>query len=413
MKIFWSWQSDINAKISRSFIRNCIEKSIAELSLELDLEERIEIDHDTKDVLGTPSIIDTIFEKISHSELFIADVTPIAANEKKKVMNPNVAIETGYAFSELSGEKIMTIMNVQFGSIDDLPFDLKHRRGPITYSLDDSSTNEEIKKEEEKLTKQLKKILSLYLDNRQVTSSKALDLDLYGKAKFYDGSNSIFRLDTGGWNDKSEEIYVSESSSYIYFKIRPLTPTTLSKIELKENMNKDNNLPIRPICSRVSNTPISNKYGALVPGRINENLVEDFTQFFKNGNVVGISNAFLSSDNSIPLFVFNKKLKKAVIDSLELLVKIYKEKSQISKFSVEIGIVNNDECTIIRPGLIDKKRKYVDTKLGPLEEELYLNSKIINTEIDIVLQMDELFEKLISKLMDDIAIPFIYEDHKW
>lgn len=165
MRVFWSWQSDINAKISRIFVKKVIERTLAELHEELNLEERPEIDHDTKGELGSPAIVDTIFEKISQSDLFIADVTPIADNGSKKVMNPNVAIEVGYAISELGHRKMMSIMNTSFGDIEDLPFDLRHRRGPILYSLEESATKVDIKKEETALVKKLKPIIRQYVED--------------------------------------------------------------------------------------------------------------------------------------------------------------------------------------------------------------------------------------------------------
>ena len=130
MKIFWSWQSDIEGDVSRHFIKECIKKAIEELKNEAIFDERVEIDHDTKDVPGSPPIVDTILEKISNSTVFIADLTPVAVvkNNKKKVINSNVAIEIGYAIATVGNNNIVTIMNDVYGTIETLPFDLRYKR---------------------------------------------------------------------------------------------------------------------------------------------------------------------------------------------------------------------------------------------------------------------------------------------
>src|SRR5690348_13211589 len=86
MKIFWSWQSDTDGKTGRHFVREALTEAIRQLREPEDVEEpvarelreSIHLDHDRKDVSGTPSIADVIFDKIDHTDVFIADVTPVA-----------------------------------------------------------------------------------------------------------------------------------------------------------------------------------------------------------------------------------------------------------------------------------------------------------------------------------------------
>ena len=84
MKIFWSWQSDINPDISKHFIKKCLEKAIKKINKEPEFSDRTaEIDHDTKGEPGSPPITDTIFKKIKNCSVFIADVTPVAEVKKE------------------------------------------------------------------------------------------------------------------------------------------------------------------------------------------------------------------------------------------------------------------------------------------------------------------------------------------
>ncbi|MCF3528046.1 hypothetical protein GUR46_03985 [Stenotrophomonas maltophilia] len=147
--VFWSWQSDLPEDLTRTFIKRAIVRAIDRVSedLELQLPDRLEIDHDTKGEAGLVEIVSTIFRKIDECQIFVADVTPIVAlpgdGNKKKIPNPNVMIELGYAMRELGPQRIITVANTAFGGKpEDLPFDLRHRRGAITYELQDAKSKD-------------------------------------------------------------------------------------------------------------------------------------------------------------------------------------------------------------------------------------------------------------------------------
>lgn len=157
MKVFWSWQSDHPGKISRHFVREALEKAISEIRQDPEIEEAArdaELDHDRKGVPGSPDLARIILDKILHSDVFVADVTPvgnITDNPKKRLINSNVAIELGYALGAVSDRAMLMILNEAFGTRDDLPFDLKHKAGPITYNLSADATKEQIASEQAKL----------------------------------------------------------------------------------------------------------------------------------------------------------------------------------------------------------------------------------------------------------------------
>jgi len=145
LKIFYSWQSDIEGKHNRNFIKDCLEKAIKQINNELKIEEAIRLDHDTKDVLGTPDIVTTIFSKIEESDIFIGDLSFVAKSihNDKLIPNANVLIELGYAFSVLGDSRVINIMNTAYGKPDNnLPFDLAHKRWPIQYNLSEINYEE-------------------------------------------------------------------------------------------------------------------------------------------------------------------------------------------------------------------------------------------------------------------------------
>ena len=130
--IFYSWQSDV--KVSRNFITDCLGrlgKKMKEIGL-------CEIDRDTQGLAGAPDIGDSIYEKIESADIFIADVTIINKDYAgRKTPNPNVLIELGYAIKALGWDRIILLYGKDFGEIEELPFDINHRR-ITSFSLDAS-----------------------------------------------------------------------------------------------------------------------------------------------------------------------------------------------------------------------------------------------------------------------------------
>lgn len=141
MKVFYSWQSDLDQKYNRNFIKDCLSRAIKKINRELGLEEAVRLDQDTKDVAGTPDITNTIYTKINECDVFVGDVSFVGkTGSEKYCSNPNVLIELGYALSSLTDICIINLMNDTYGGPDgNMPFDLAHKRWPITYSLSESN----------------------------------------------------------------------------------------------------------------------------------------------------------------------------------------------------------------------------------------------------------------------------------
>ena len=129
--IFYSWQTDSGVKLNRNFIGDCLTHAIKKLNRE-DLSNLV-IDRDTKNVPGMPDIGHTILEKIAKSVVVVADLTlinPAAVRrpDERPVSNPNVVFELGYAFGKLGSKAIVGVFNTAFGSVEELPFDLRPKR---------------------------------------------------------------------------------------------------------------------------------------------------------------------------------------------------------------------------------------------------------------------------------------------
>lgn len=133
--LFFSWQSDLPNRENRSFIEKCINTAIKELKKDDKFTLDFICDRDTKSIPGSPDITQTIFEKIDKSALFICDISIInSLDSSRKCPNPNVLIELGYASRTLGWDRMICLYNLDYGRIEDIPFDLRQKR-ILTYSL--------------------------------------------------------------------------------------------------------------------------------------------------------------------------------------------------------------------------------------------------------------------------------------
>jgi hypothetical protein len=93
-----------------------------------EVEESPRVDQDTQGLPGAPSIPQAIMEKIDACQAFVADVflcyTTVDGTQGP---NPNVAYELGYAVARLRWDRIILVVNTEFGPIEKLPFDLEKR----------------------------------------------------------------------------------------------------------------------------------------------------------------------------------------------------------------------------------------------------------------------------------------------
>ncbi|MCB0518991.1 MAG: nucleotide-binding protein [Lewinellaceae bacterium] len=139
-RIFYSWQSDSPRETNQSAIRRALNE--VQYKLESDAENlSIKLDEATRDISGSPNIPQTIFSKIDESDIFVCDLTTInndATEDKRKTPNPNVLVELGYAVSTLGWERIIILFNKNYGSFNDLPFDIDRHRA-TSFSIKDKN----------------------------------------------------------------------------------------------------------------------------------------------------------------------------------------------------------------------------------------------------------------------------------
>lgn len=132
--VFYSWQSDLDSKTTRSFIEEALKRAVKAIKNDDSLQVEPLLERDTRGVPGSPDIVRAIFTKIKAAQVFVCDASIINQGEKRLTPNPNVVAEWGYALAVLGEERVITVVNDVYGKPDDLPFDMRQRR-TLNYSL--------------------------------------------------------------------------------------------------------------------------------------------------------------------------------------------------------------------------------------------------------------------------------------
>jgi len=133
--VFYSWQSWTDGGANRSFIEDCLERAIKEICKDDSLRLDPVIDRDTQGVPGAADIANTIFGKVADADVFVADVSFVQElGALRRTPNPNVLVELGFALSKLGEGKVVCVLNLATGRVEDLPFDIRGR-SVATYDL--------------------------------------------------------------------------------------------------------------------------------------------------------------------------------------------------------------------------------------------------------------------------------------
>ncbi len=178
--IFYSWQSDRPTGTCRNFIERALQSAVdrlkADVEVESSLREDLEVDKDTKNVPGSPAIFDTIMSKIARAGIFVPDLTFVGLRaDRRPISNPNVLIEYGYALHKPGPQRIIAVINVAHGepSAQNLPFNLAHRRFPITYALAEDASEEERKDARKILTGNFESALRMIFESSEYAQTEA------------------------------------------------------------------------------------------------------------------------------------------------------------------------------------------------------------------------------------------------
>jgi hypothetical protein len=158
--VFYAWQSDTPEQCNRTLIRRAAEAACARITSDPDNDWEVRLDYDTKGVVGMCDIPREILKKIKDCDIFLADLTLVGASEngKKKLPNPNVVFELGYAAGRHTFRPMIGVVNEAFGEIEGQIFDIK-RRASLKYTAKPTSSPDKIERVTDRLSQSIEAII--------------------------------------------------------------------------------------------------------------------------------------------------------------------------------------------------------------------------------------------------------------
>lgn len=320
--IFYSWQSDTDPKTNHHFLKDCLKDALALLAAGDQLEEvirgdELHLDHDTKGVFGDVEVFNTILQKISACDLFVADITIVATTPaRKQCPNPNVLLELGYALDVAGAERTLKVMNEHYGlAKDGLPFDMAHKRFPCCYRLAPDADEVERKKVKKQVTRELADIIGGMLREAGAKSCPPLEFNgvapAWKSSSFIDG-DLLGRDDRSAFGGKPTNVYWRNGPQWF---LRVIPHTGLPEMTSKKVIDLLNTHKLLPLGRTSGFSSMPNAHGGVcydIP--VNGNPVHRFTQLFSNGEIWGIEqpSSHASANSFIPFAPFVSSLSEGL-----------------------------------------------------------------------------------------------------
>jgi hypothetical protein len=255
--------------------------------------------------------VPTIFRKIDQSAVFVADVTLVgeswtlvkSGETPKKLMNSNVAIEYGYALQRLTDARILMVQNVHYGDRGDLPFDLRHKAGPIQFRLSPEGTKAEIANEHARLRGEFKNALRPYIRASFLAAARQQKFQetpsTANIASYWDPLDVLAAHDlgvTGRLEDTNKIEYRFSGPTAFYLRVKPTSPLSepLGVTRLTDTVRQRRMQVLTS--SMLSGTHARNRFGAIrYEQRGNSAELTAFTQLFRNGEIWGVTSEFVGN----------------------------------------------------------------------------------------------------------------------
>lgn len=293
--IFYSWQSDTDSKTNHHFLKDCLKDALALLAAGDQLEEvirgdELHLDHDTKGVFGDVEVFNTILQKISACDLFVADITIVATTPAgKQCPNPNVLLELGYALDVAGAERTLKVMNEHYGQAKDgLPFDMAHKRFPCCYRLAPDADEVERKKVKKQVTRELADIIGGML--REAGAKSCPPLEFNGVAPVWKSSSFIDNMlgqdNRSAFGRELTNVYWCNGPQWF---LRVIPHTGLPEMTSKRVVDLLNTHKLMPLGRAAGTSIMANVHGGVcydIP--VGGGPVHRFTQLFSNGEIWGI-----------------------------------------------------------------------------------------------------------------------------
>ena len=252
----------------------------------------------------------------------------------KPLMNPNVAIELGYALKSKGTEHVLMVMNSHYGKRADMPFDLGHKGGPIIYTLAPTATPKEIETEKKKLTLILPRCAEGIRPSAGHRAVRGYEAKI-GKGIFFDDGEILGE----DHNPREPAKYVMPFRKVMWLRLMPHTelPHPLAFDVLTDNIGRYGPFGIPHGFERVR----VNRYGAcyLTPAGATNNL-DALSQYTRDGEIWAVHADYIrQGERGQQKLVMTLPIENIFLTQLTLFLRFMEEVSQIPlPIHVEAGI---------------------------------------------------------------------------
>jgi hypothetical protein len=352
MKIFWAWQSDLPGKTGRHFIKGALEEAIDHINESREIEEPdenfqsgIHLDHDRKGLRGSPDLANEILKKIDASTVFVGDVTPVGKSVERKndegvmgqksLMNPNVAIELGYALKSISTDNVLMVMNSHYGLRGDLPFDLGKKGAPIFYNLPPDADKNKAEVERRKLVGLLTEALKLFVPIPIIQSFEEAKAKI-GQGIYFDDGEILDR-DQGHPTEKTE--YAMPSRDVMWLRVIPTKQLRipLSIDELNRCVEPAGSFGYGSGFGRLR----QNNYGVALFSLIgNTSSIDCVSQYMRDGEIWGVNSGLLRMGNETARkYVYTRPIEDLFLLTLNGYLEVIRQLGKVElPIQIEAGI---------------------------------------------------------------------------
>jgi hypothetical protein len=295
--VFYAWQNDTSPRENRYFIRTALGLAAKRISDDPSINVQVRIDSDTQGVLGQPPVAATILAKIDACNIFVPDFTFVAktprrknkdgsVSRSKRVTNPNVMLEYGYALKRLGYSVMVPIMNTAFGPPNELPFDMGHLRFPLQYSLKAGTSGESRRAAAAGLSTELEKILRKMIEAAKPKSTAAFDKAEASRppAFFFPPGEALAQY---GAYEAEREYYHFSATTAAFLRLFPTgAQAPIGRAKLQELFQARK---VPPMGWDNSSLPVLNRFGAITFDPIARSDISALTQAFPSGELWGIT----------------------------------------------------------------------------------------------------------------------------
>ena len=283
-------------------------------------------------------------------------------------MNPNVAIELGYALCKHSDEKILMVLNRHYGGREYLPFDLRQKAGPIEFNLPPDAPKKTRETEARSLRKQFEVAIRPFLvaPSKPATNTFRKAPSTYSQAVYFKQNEILAH--SGRPEDNEVYVFLNPSGEGFSLRLYPrsglLKPFAGAFLERKVREHGLDAFGSRPGCY-----PLANQYGAISVDILTREpgakvVLAACTQVFRSGELWGFA-PWLLKDNEYGRYIPSRALERAVLRTLNNYVGFAVKHLELSPpFIVELGAVGlNDRHITSDP--------QQDDWFGPIRDDTF------------------------------------------